>query len=169
MSLSKLRQGLMSKQSLFCFQSVKSVALFLLQRNLNPWNTGPAFPLKLPRECKLAWMFEWNYCLLFAFSETSCWCLWVVQVWPEPCMSSEWLNPLSWAQNADGKTEAKLLPCVSLANSCQSARRGRLRVKNKFLFNRLTTLLWKRSSVQCRRGRRNPLSRAPWPSRSCPA
>ena len=41
-------------------------------------------------------------------------------------MSSEWLNPPSRAQNADGKTEAKLLPC--LANSSQSARRGRLRV-----------------------------------------
>ena len=77
-------------------------------------------------------MFEWNYCLLFAFSETCCWCLWVVQVWPVPCMSWEGLKPLSWAQNADGKTEAKLLPCVSLENSCQSARRGRLRVKMIF-------------------------------------
>ena len=36
MSVSKLRQGLMSKQSLFCFQ-VKSVALFLWPRNWQCW------------------------------------------------------------------------------------------------------------------------------------
>ena len=41
---------------------------------------------------------------------------------------SEWLNPPSWAQNAGGKSGAKMLPCVSLANSCQLARRGILRV-----------------------------------------
>ena len=36
---------------------------------------------------------------------------------------------LTWAQNSGGKIGAKLLPCVSLANSGQLARRGILRVK----------------------------------------
>ena len=74
--------------------------------------------------------FNGIFCSLFAFSESSCWWLWVVQVWPEPYMSSEWLNPRSWAQNAGGKSGAKMLPCVSLANSCQLARRGILRVND---------------------------------------
>ena len=40
------------------------------------------------------------------------------------------INPPSWAQNAGGKTGAKILPCVRLANSCQLARRGILKGLN---------------------------------------
>ena len=41
-------------------------------------------------------------------------------------------HPGPW--NAGGKSGAKMLPCVSLANSCQLARRGILRVKETFHF-----------------------------------
>ena len=44
-------------------------------------------------------------------------------------MSSELLNPPFLVQNAGGETRAKMLPCVSMANSCQLARRSILGLK----------------------------------------
>ena len=42
------------------------------------------------------------------------------------CHQSKTHHPGPW--KAGGKSGAKMLPCVSLANSCQLARRGILRV-----------------------------------------
>ena len=58
---------------------------------------GPHFPSNYRVNANWHEGFNGIFCSLFALSESSCWCLWVVQVWPEPYMSSEWLNPPSWA------------------------------------------------------------------------
>ena len=77
---------------------------------------GPHFPSNYQVNANWHEGFNGIFCSLFAFSESSCWCLYVVQVWPEPYMSSEWLNPPFLVQNSGGKTGAKMLPWQILAN-----------------------------------------------------